>query len=192
MNTHFIPPSQGQRRQAAGGSWQLRAAQVGDVPELLRLIRELAAYEQLSDRVRADEALLSAHLFGVKPAAYAWVVEWRGAHAEVPATIGFAVFFTNFSTFLARPGLYLEDLYIQPAYRRLGIGQALLRELAQLACRQGFGRFEWSVLDWNQDAIAFYEHMGAQVLPDWRICRLTGAQLAALGSVPGPDELRSA
>jgi GNAT superfamily N-acetyltransferase len=94
--------------------------------------------------------------------------------------MAFALFFTNFSTFLAQPGLYLEDLYVQPAHRGRGVGRALLQHLAALALERGCGRFEWSVLDWNQNAIDFYEKMGATVMPEWRICRVTGPALRAM------------
>ncbi len=97
--------------------------------------------------------------------------------------VAFALFFTNFSTFLGRPGLYLEDLYVQPAHRGTGMGKALLQHLAQLAVARGCGRFEWSVLDWNQRAIHFYQQMGATVMPDWRICRVTGEALSALSAL---------
>jgi GNAT superfamily N-acetyltransferase len=96
--------------------------------------------------------------------------------------VGFALFFTNFSTFLGKPGLYLEDLYVRPAQRGAGLGKRLLAHLAQLAIARDYGRFEWSVLDWNANAIAFYEQVGASVMPDWRVCRITGAPLAALAS----------
>jgi GNAT superfamily N-acetyltransferase len=91
--------------------------------------------------------------------------------------VAFALFYTNFSTFLAKPGLYLEDLYVRPAHRRSGLGRALIVQLAQLACERGYGRFDWTVLDWNEDAIRFYEKLGAHVMPEWRICRLTGDAL---------------
>jgi len=100
--------------------------------------------------------------------------------------VAFALYFTNYSTFLSMPGLYLEDLYVQPQQRGSGLGQALLRHLAQIAVARAYGRFEWSVLDWNENAIAFYERMGATVMPDWRICRVTGAALSDLGrDAPG-------
>jgi GNAT superfamily N-acetyltransferase len=95
--------------------------------------------------------------------------------------VAFALFFTNFSTFLGQPGLYLEDLYVQPAHRGTGLGKSLLKHLGALAVERGCGRFEWSVLDWNESAIRFYQSLGATVMPDWRICRITGAQLAAFG-----------
>ena len=118
---------------------------------------------------------LRPQLFGERPAAEALVAERGG---EV---VAFALFFTNFSTFLAQPGLYLEDLYVKPEHRGAGIGEALLKRLAQLAVERGCGRFEWSVLDWNENAIRFYERMGATVMPEWRICRVTGDALQAMG-----------
>ena len=114
---------------------------------------------------------LHPHLFGERPVAEAVVAE-HGAQV-----VGFALFFTNFSTFLGKPGLYLEDLYVQPAHRGRGIGRDVLTHLAGLARQRGCGRFEWSVLDWNENAIRFYEKMGASVLPDWRICRVAGEAL---------------
>ena len=117
------------------------------------------------------------HLFGPRPVVEAVVAE-RCDQPGLPV-VGFALFFTNFSTFLAKPGLYLEDLYVQPACRGAGIGKALLSHLGGLAVQRNYGRFEWSVLDWNENAIRFYEKMGATVMPEWRICRLTGERLQA-------------
>lgn len=154
----------------------LRPATPADVPAIVGLIRELAAFEQLEHLVETTPEALQPQLFGERPAAECVVAEVAGA------VIGFALFFSNFSTFRCRPGLYLEDLYVQPAHRGLGIGQALLRHLGRLAQARGCGRFEWSVLDWNADAIALYRKMGAEVLPDWRICRIEGAGLAAFGA----------
>jgi GNAT superfamily N-acetyltransferase len=154
---------------------RLRPATPSDGPALVGLIRELAAYEKLEHLVRATPEALETHLFGPRPVAEAVVADAGGA------AVGFALFFTNFSTFLARPGLYLEDLYVQPDWRGRGIGKALLRHLGALAVERGCGRFEWSVLDWNAPAIGFYESLGATVLPDWRICRITGDALAAFG-----------
>ena len=159
---------------SATPAFVLRAAQPRDVPAIVGLIAELAEFEQLTHLLQVTPERLHPHLFGERPVAEAQVAEVGG---EV---VAFALFFTNFSTFLAQPGLYLEDLYVQPAQRRLGIGQALLQRLAQLAVERGCGRFEWSVLDWNANAIGFYERMGATVMPDWRICRVTGTALAAL------------
>ena len=156
-------------------AFTLRGAEPRDLPAIVGLIRELAEFEHLSHLVQTTEEALHPHLFGPRPVAEAVVAEVDGA------VVAFALFFVNFSTFLARPGLYLEDLYVQPAFRRLGLGQALLRHLGALAVERGYGRFEWSVLDWNANAIAFYERMGASVLPDWRICRVTGDALAAFG-----------
>lgn len=157
--------------------FQPRAAEPRDVPAIVGLIRELAEFEQLAHMVRATPEKLHPQLFGPRPAAEAIVVEaGTGGGGEL---IGFALFFTNFSTFLAQPGLYLEDLYVKPVHRGSGIGQALLTRLAQLAVERDCGRFEWSVLDWNASAIRFYERMGAVVMPDWRICRVTGETLAA-------------
>ncbi|HRP28838.1 MAG TPA: GNAT family N-acetyltransferase [Burkholderiaceae bacterium] len=139
------------------------------------MIRELAVFEKLEHLVQVTPEKLRPHLFGEKPVAEAMVAEVDGK------AIAFALFFTNFSTFLARPGLYLEDLYVQPAHRAKGVGEVLLTRLAALAAERGCGRFEWSVLDWNANAIRFYERMGATVMPDWRICRISGDALQAFG-----------
>jgi GNAT superfamily N-acetyltransferase len=163
--------------------FKLRAAELRDVQAIVGLIRELAEFEQLTHLVQATPEKLRPHLFGERPAAEALVAEADvDGRAEV---VAFALFFTNFSTFLAQPGLYLEDLYVRPAQRGRGIGRALLRRLAEAAVARGCGRFEWSVLDWNADAIRFYEHMGAAVLPDWRICRVTGDALRDLAGKGG-------
>jgi GNAT superfamily N-acetyltransferase len=151
----------------------LRPATPADLPAIVGLIRELAAFEKLLHLVVVTPESLHPHLFGPRPAAEAVVGEVGG---EV---VAFALFFTNFSTFLGKPGLYLEDLYVQPAHRGTGLGKTLLHHLGALAVARGCGRFEWSVLDWNENAIRFYESMGATVLPDWRICRLTGNALQA-------------
>jgi GNAT superfamily N-acetyltransferase len=151
----------------------LRPASPADLPVVVDLIRELAVYEKLEHLVVVTPESLAPHLFGPRPAAEALVGEVEGR------VVAFALFFTNFSTFLGRPGLYLEDLYVQPAHRGTGLGKALLEHLGALAVARGCGRFEWSVLDWNENAIRFYESMGATVLPDWRICRVTGEALQA-------------
>ena len=156
-------------------SFSIRPATPADVPALVGLIRELADFEQLSHLVQTSAERLHEHLFGARPVVEAVVAEREGH------VVGFALFFTNYSTFLSLPGLYLEDLYVQPAQRGSGLGQALLRHLAQIAAQRGYGRFEWSVLDWNVNAIRFYERMGATVMPDWRICRVTGEALQDLG-----------
>ncbi len=154
----------------------LRPASVTDVPTILGFIKELAAYEKLEHQVVATEALLHEHLFGNRPAAEVVIAELDGR------PVGFALYFQNFSTFLGCPGVYLEDLYVQPQARGRGIGKALLVHLARLAVARGAGRFDWNVLDWNEPAIAFYKRLGAQVLPDWRTCRVTGEALEALAA----------
>jgi GNAT superfamily N-acetyltransferase len=153
-------------------TFTLRAAEPRDLDAICALIRELADFERLTHLVQTTPEKLHPHLFGPRPVAEACVAEVGGG------VVAFALFFTNFSTFLAQPGLYLEDLYVQPAHRGSGIGRALLAHLGALAVERGCGRFEWSVLDWNENAIGFYEGMGATVLPDWRICRVTGGALA--------------
>jgi len=149
----------------------LRAAELRDVVPIVGLIRELAEFEKLTHLLQVTPEKLRPHLFGEKAVAEAMVAE---ADGEV---VAFALFFTNFSTFLAQPGLYLEDLYVQPSQRGKGIGEALLTRLGKLAVERNYGRFEWSVLDWNEHAIRFYERMGATVMPDWRICRIAGDAL---------------
>ena len=149
----------------------VRAATRADVPLILSLIKELAEYERLSHEVVADERRLSHWLFGDAPKAEALIGEIDGQGA------GFALFFHNFSTFLAKPGIYLEDLYIRPAYRGHGCGKALLTHIARLALERGCGRYEWSVLDWNQRAIDFYQALGAKPMNDWTIMRVTGEAL---------------
>ena len=156
----------------------LRAATPADVPLILGFIRELAAYESLDDQVVATESLLAEQLFGPRPAAEVVIAEVDGS------AVGFALFFHNFSTFLGCRGLFLEDLYVQPQARGLGVGKALLRHLAGLAVARGCGRMDWNVLDWNEPAIGFYKKLGADVLPDWRTCRVTGEALRALAVSP--------
>jgi hypothetical protein len=166
-------------------TFTLRPASPADLPAIVGLIRDLAVYEKLEHLVVCTPESIAPHLFGPKPAAEVVVAETvaqvvaEAASAAVATVVGFALFFTNFSTFLGRPGLYLEDLYVKPAQRGRGIGKALLAHLGALAVERGCGRFEWSVLDWNEPAIRFYERMGATLLPDWRICRVTGEALAA-------------
>jgi len=154
----------------------IRPAREADLGAIVAMIAELAEFEHLSHLVEVSVDKLRPHLFGARPAAEALVAE-SAVDGELHA---FALYFHNFSTFLAKPGLYLEDLYVKPAARGAGLGRMMLKRLAALAQERGCGRFEWSVLDWNSKAIAFYERMGAEVLPDWRICRVTGAGLEAL------------
>jgi GNAT superfamily N-acetyltransferase len=152
----------------------IRAAAPADCGELLRLIKELAEYEKLSDMAVGTEPALRAALFGERPAAEALVAEVGGR------TVGFALYFTTFSTFLCKPGLYLEDLFVEPAHRGAGIGKALLKRLAALVLERGGGRFEWRVLDWNEPSIRFYESLGAELMREWLLARLTGQPLERL------------
>jgi ribosomal protein S18 acetylase RimI-like enzyme len=170
----------------------LRAAQLRDVETIVELIRELADFERLTHLLQVTPEKLRPQLFGEKPAAECIVAELADEPGQRGGTVvGFALFFTNFSTFLAQPGLYLEDLYVKPAQRGQGIGEALLTRLARLAVERNYGRFEWSVLDWNEHAIRFYQRLGATVMPDWRICRITGDALQAFGP-PGATGSTSA
>jgi GNAT superfamily N-acetyltransferase len=154
--------------------FQLRFATSSDVPLILQLIRALAIYEKLEHQVVATEEQLAAALFGERPAAEVLIAE------EGDAPVGFALFFHNFSTFLGRRGIYLEDLFVKPEARGRGYGKALLARLAAIAKERDCGRVEWAVLDWNASAIAFYESLGAKLLVDWRICRLIGDPLEEL------------
>lgn len=152
----------------------IRSAQPDDVGLIIGFIRELAEYEKLSDQVVADPAQMREHLFGARPFAEVLIGEVDGAAA------GFALFFHNYSTFLGKPGIYLEDLYVRSSARGTGLGTALLGKLASLAVERGCGRLEWSVLDWNEPAIDFYKRLGAQPLDDWTQYRLTGPALHVL------------
>ncbi|MDB6115374.1 MAG: family N-acetyltransferase [Lacunisphaera sp.] len=150
----------------------IRSATAADVPLILSFIRDLAIYEKLLHEVVATEESLERTLFGQPPAAHVVIAEVGGQPA------GFALYFFNYSTFLAKPGLYLEDLFVKPEFRGAGTGKALLLHLAKLANARGCGRMEWSVLDWNEPAKGFYRKLGAVPLEDWRIMRLTGLALA--------------
>lgn len=155
-------------------SLAIRFATAADVSTILGFIKDLAAYERLAHEVTADEAQLAATLFGPRPHAEVLI-------AEVDAApVGFALFFPSYSTFLAKPGLYLEDLFVRPAARGHGVGSALLSALARIAVQRGYGRFEWSVLDWNEPALRLYRALGAAPMDQWTVQRLTGAPLAAL------------
>jgi GNAT superfamily N-acetyltransferase len=158
----------------------VRPAAEADVPLILRFIRELAEYERLLHEVVATEAGLRDTLFGARPAAEVVIAEEDGA------PLGFALFFHNYSTFLARPGLYLEDLYVRPEARGRGAGRALLAHLARLARERGCGRLEWWVLDWNESAVRFYRSLGAQPMDDWTVFRLAGPDLDRLAGEKGP------
>ncbi|WP_103936482.1 GNAT family N-acetyltransferase [Thermomonospora echinospora] len=153
----------------------IRAAVPGDVPTILRLIRELADYEKALHEVRATEEDLRASLFGPEPRVFAHVAEQDG---EV---VGFALWFLTFSTWMGTHGIYLEDLYVRPEARGGGHGRALLTELARIAVERGYRRVEWSVLDWNEPAIGFYKALGATPQDEWTVYRLTGQALRDLG-----------
>jgi GNAT superfamily N-acetyltransferase len=155
----------------------IRAATREDVPALVGFIRELAEYEKLLHECHASEASLAEHLFP-PPGRPAFAEALVACEDRVP--VGFALYFHNYSTFLTRPGIYLEDLYVQPSQRGRGVGKALLTRLAQVATDRGCGRLEWSVLDWNSPSIAFYESLGAKPQSDWTTYRLTGEALMNL------------
>ncbi len=163
--------------------FRIAAAQPADVPAVLAMIRGLAEFERLAHLCVATEDQLSNALFA-PDATVEVIVAWEGDESA-----GFALFFHNFSTFLGRRGLYLEDLFIRPQFRGRGYGRALLIHLARLAVARGCGRFEWTVLDWNDRAIEFYRALGATMLPDWRITRVAGEALSTLAAAPLlPDE----
>lgn len=157
--------------------FNIRQAEVNDVPQIFGLIKALAEYEKLSHQVTGSTKQLREHLFGKRIYAEAIVTEIEDK------IVAFALFVPNYSTFLTKPGLYLEDLFVLPEYRRQGIATAMLSYLGRLAITRDAGRLEWSVLDWNENAIAFYQSLGAKVLPDWRICRVTDEALEALATI---------
>ena len=152
----------------------IRAAKPADSALIFSLVRELAEYERLSHEVTATEQQIAAELFTPQPRLFCDLADWSGE------TVGFAVWFLNFSTFSGRYGIYLEDIFVRPAFRGKGIGKALMRYLAQRCVAQNFARFEWSVLDWNKPSIDFYRSIGADVLEEWRICRMSGESLEKL------------
>ena len=155
----------------------IRPAEPSDCAEILRLIGELAVYEKLEHMAVGTEEALREQLFGPRPAAETLIAE-RGGRA-----VGFALYFTTFSTFLCKPGLYLEDLFVEPAHRGAGIGKALLRRLAALARERDCGRLEWRVLDWNEPSIRFYESLGATVMREWLLVRMTEEEFSRLATV---------
>lgn len=154
----------------------LRVAEPGDVPQILNFIQQLADYEKLSHEVRATEVALRETLFGDRPAAEVVLAQWQDR------PVGFALFFSSYSTFLARPGIYLEDLFVIPEMRGRGIGKTLLTWLAHVAVERGCGRLEWSVLDWNTPSIEFYRALGSRPMDEWTVERLTGERLQALAA----------
>jgi len=155
----------------------LRSATVDDAGLILKFIRQLAEYEKMTDEVVTDEDQLRKSLFGERRVAEVVIASYDGEPA------GFALFFHNFSTFLGRPGIYLEDLFVQPDMRGRGIGQVLLSFLAKLAVERGCGRLEWAVLDWNVDAIRFYERLGAKPMDEWTVFRITADALDDLAKL---------
>src|SRR5262245_34955478 len=157
---------------------RIRIATRADIPVLLELIRGLAEYEKLTQSALAAEALLERELFAPKSNAEA-ILGFAGG-----AAVGFAVYFHNFSTFLGRRGLYLEDLFVRPDHRKRGYGRALLLHVARIAHERRCGRFEWMALDWNEPAIRFYKALGAAELPEWRLFRVTGEAMARLAAIP--------
>ena len=160
---------------------RIRSATPADTALILALIRELAEYEKLANEAVADEAGLAVQLFGPTPRAEVLIAEIGGTPA------GFALFFHNFSTFVGKPGLYLEDLFVRPAFRSLGLGKRLMLRLAQIAVERDCGRFEWSVLDWNQPAIDFYRSLGAIGMDEWTLQRVGGDALRALATQSHKD-----
>ena len=154
---------------------RIRAARPEDVAEILAMVRELADYERALDEVVATEEQLAAALFGDHPALFGLVVELDDA-----SLAGFALYFLNFSTWLGRHGVYLEDLYVRPQHRGSGFGQELLAELARICVDRGYGRLEWWVLDWNEPALGFYRSIGAEPMDEWTVQRVTGPALARL------------
>ncbi|MGH8282426.1 MAG: GNAT family N-acetyltransferase [Gammaproteobacteria bacterium] len=154
----------------------IRYATQEDAAQILGFIRELAKYEKLAHEVMATEKDIEANLFGTQPKAECIIAEYN------KQPVGFALFFHSFSTFLGRPGLYLEDLYVKPEFRGKGFGRKMLAWLAKLAVQRGCGRFEWVVLDWNTSAIRFYESLGAKIVDEWKINRMTGEALTKLAA----------
>jgi GNAT superfamily N-acetyltransferase len=154
----------------------IRDAEPGDVATILRLIRALAVYEKLAHEVVATDAMIREALFGAKPRAHALLCEIGGT------AVGFAVWFYNFSTFAGRPGIYLEDLYVEPEHRKQGIATAVFRHLARRAVAENCARFEWAVLNWNEPAIKFYERMGSVPMSEWHVRRLSGDSLKTLAA----------
>ncbi len=157
----------------------IRPARPGDAASVFALVRALADYEKLTSEVDATQETIAAVLFAKEPRVFCDLAEQNGE------AVGFALWFLNFSSFRGRHGIYLEDIFVQPEHRGRGIGRALLRNLAQRCAERGYARLEWSVLDWNTPAIDFYKSLGAAVMDEWRICRLTGDALSALGARSG-------
>jgi GNAT superfamily N-acetyltransferase len=180
MTSSSSPPTPASPSPAAATDLTIRFAAAPDLPTILGFIRALARYEKLEHEVIADEAKLHATLFGARPGAEVLIAELASA------PVGFALFFPSYSTFLAQPGLYLEDLFVEPAARGKGVGLALMSVLARIAVERDYGRFEWSVLDWNTPALEFYAGLGSRPHAEWTVQRVIGEPLAALaGRWPG-------
>ena len=154
----------------------IRAATTSDVATIMDLIRQLAVYEKLEHMITGNDAMMRDALFGAKSSCECVIAEENGK------PVGFALYFTTFSTFLCKPGLYLEDLFVIPSVRGKGYGKALLKHLAQLAQDRDCGRFEWRVLDWNEPSIQFYKSLGATIMPEWHLVRMTAGEIAALAA----------
>lgn len=161
--------------------YQLRPARPRDIPRILSLMREMAEFEKMTDILKATEESLHKSFFSERPSANCLVAHTAG---EPGRPVAYIMWFHNYSSFLDKRGLYLEDVYVQPAHRGKGLGGLVLKHLARLAVELDCGRFEWVVLDWNQNAIDFYKHHGAQILDEWRIARVTGAALHRLAQMP--------
>ena len=158
------------------GEGLVRSACEADLPVIIQFIHELALYEKLEQEITSNIERMRRDLFGSKPVAEVLIAEWSGK------SVGFALFFQNYSTFLGKPGLYLEDLFVQPAFRGRGLGKALILKIAALAVERDCGRFEWAVLDWNQPSIEFYKALGAKPMSEWTIFRLSGDELKKYAS----------
>ncbi|NMG59252.1 GNAT family N-acetyltransferase [Geitlerinema sp. P-1104] len=165
--------------------FNIRLAIPEDSEGIFSLIQELAAFEKLEQQVTGSSTQLREHLFSNRPYAEVFVAE------QEQTLIGYALFFTTYSSFRSQPGLYLEDVFVRPDYRRQGVGTALIAQVAQQVEQRGYGRLEWSVLDWNHRAISFYEQLGATVLPDWRICRVSDRPLKKLAQQVLESETKS-
>ena len=155
-------------------SLSIRPARPGEASLVFQFVRELAEYEKLEHEVQATEAMIDAALFGEQPRVFCDIAEWDGE------PVGFAVWFLNFSTFSGRPGIYLEDIFVRPAFRGRGVGKALMVHLARKCVENGWARLQWSVLDWNTPSIEFYKSLGADLMDEWTVCRVGGPALTAL------------
>jgi len=161
------------------GSLAIRPARPGEASLVFQFVRELAEYEKLEHEVQATEAMIDAALFGEQPRVFCDIAEWSGE------PVGFAVWFLNFSTFSGRPGIYLEDIFVRPAFRGRGVGKALMVHLARKCVENGWARLQWSVLDWNTPSIEFYKSLGGVLLDEWTVVRVSGDALTRLAKANG-------